>query len=123
MKLLLPVDTMAGDQFAADCARKVVPTNAIPADWMGLDIGPETIQLFTEAVKGAGTVVWNGPMGVFEFPAFATGTESVAAALDMEHAVTSPALRACWISKPRKGSIKHEFEREKSNHCRKLEAQ
>ena len=69
VKLLLPVDTMAGDQFAADCARKVVPTNAIPADWMGLDIGPETIQLFTEAVKGAGTVVWNGPMGVFEFPA------------------------------------------------------
>ena len=66
VKLLLPVDTMAGDQFAADCARKVVPTNAIPADWMGLDIGPETIQLFTEAVKGAGTVVWNGPMGVFE---------------------------------------------------------
>ena len=81
MKLLLPVDTMAGDHFAADCARKVVPTNAIPADWMGLDIGPETIKLFTEAVKGAGTVVWNGPMGVFEFPAFATGTEAIAAAL------------------------------------------
>ena len=88
VKLLLPVDTMAGDQFAADCARKVVPTNAIPADWMGLDIGPETIQLFTEAVKGAGTVVWNGPMGVFEFPAFATGTESVAAALAESGAVT-----------------------------------
>ena len=80
VKLLLPVDTMAGDHFAADCAHKVVPTNAIPADWMGLDIGPETIKLFTEAVKGAGTVVWNGPMGVFEFPAFATGTEAIAAA-------------------------------------------
>ena len=50
VKLLLPVDTMAGDQFAADCARKVVPTNAIPADWMGLDIGPETIRLFADAV-------------------------------------------------------------------------
>ena len=72
---------MAGDQFAADCARKVVPTSDIPADWMGLDIGPETIKLFTKAVKGAGTVVWNGPMGVFEFPAFAAGTEAVAAAL------------------------------------------
>ena len=88
VKLLLPVDTMAGDQFAADCARKVVPTNAIPADWMGLDIGPETIRLFTEAVKGAGTVVWNGPMGVFEFPAFAAGTEAVAAALAESGAVT-----------------------------------
>ena len=88
VKLLLPVDTMAGDQFAADCARKVVPTNAIPADWMGLDIGPETIRLFTDAVKGAGTVVWNGPMGVFEFPAFAAGTESVAAALAESGAVT-----------------------------------
>ena len=88
VKLLLPVDTMAGDQFAADCARKVVPTNAIPADWMGLDIGPETIKLFTDAVKGAGTVVWNGPMGVFEFPAFAAGTESVAAALAESGAVT-----------------------------------
>ena len=88
VKLLLPVDTMAGDHFAADCARKVVPTNAIPADWMGLDIGPETIKLFTEAIKGAGTVVWNGPMGVFEFPAFATGTEAIAAALAESGAVT-----------------------------------
>ena len=88
VKLLLPVDTMAGDQFAADCARKVVPTNAIPADWMGLDIGPETIKLFTKAVKGAGTVVWNGPMGVFEFPAFAAGTEAIAAALAESGAVT-----------------------------------
>ena len=88
VKLLLPVDTMAGDQFAADCARKVVPTNAIPADWMGLDIGPETIKLFTKAVKGAGTVVWNGPMGVFEFPAFAAGTETIAAALAESGAVT-----------------------------------
>ena len=88
VKLLLPVDTMAGDHFAADCARKVVPTNAIPADWMGLDIGPETIKLFTEAVKGAGTVVWNGPMGVFEFPAFAAGTEAIAAALAESGAVT-----------------------------------
>ena len=88
VKLLLPVDTMAGDQFAADCARKVVPTNAIPADWMGLDIGPETIKLFTKAVKGAGTVVWNGPMGVFENPTLAQGTIAVAQALADSDAVT-----------------------------------
>ena len=88
VKLLLPVDTMAGDQFAAECARKVVPTNAIPADWMGLDIGPETIKLFTDAIKGAGTVVWNGPMGVFENPTLAKGTIAVAQALADSDAVT-----------------------------------
>ena len=107
VKLLLPVDTMAGDQFAADCARKVVPTNAIPADWMGLDIGPETIKLFTKAVKGAGTVVWNGPMGVFEFPAFAAGTEAIAAALaehQAQHHQAELASRLC-VSGPHKDDI------------------
>ena len=88
VRLLLPVDTAIGDTFAADCTRKVVPSMEIPADWMGLDIGPETIKLFSDAVKDAGTVVWNGPMGVFEFPAFAVGTEAIAKALAESGAVT-----------------------------------
>lgn len=88
VRLLLPVDTAIGDTFAADCTRKVVDSKAIPADWMGLDIGPETVKLFSDAVKGAGTVVWNGPMGVFEFPAFAVGTEAIAKALAESGAVT-----------------------------------
>ncbi len=86
VKLLLPVDTVAAKEFAADAA-PVVPTDDIPADWMGMDIGPKTIELFCEAVKGAGTVVWNGPMGVFEFPAFANGTRH-AKALAESGAVT-----------------------------------
>ena len=88
VRLLLPVDTAIGDTFAADCTRKVVPSMEIPADWMGLDIGPETIKLFSDAVKDAGTVVWNGPMGVFEFPTFAVGTEAIAKALAESGAVT-----------------------------------
>ena len=81
VQLLLPVDVVAADSFAADAQSRIVPANAIPAGWMGLDIGPETQKLFGEAVKNAGTVIWNGPMGVFEFPAFARGTEAVAAAM------------------------------------------
>ena len=88
VRLLLPVDTAIGDSFAADCNSQIVDSKSIPADWMGLDIGPETVQLFTDAVKGAGTVVWNGPMGVFEFPAFAVGTEAIAKALAESGAVT-----------------------------------
>jgi len=81
VKLLLPVDVVVADKFAADAESKVVAADAIPAGWMGLDIGPETQKLFGEAVKNAGTVIWNGPMGVFEFPKFAKGTEAVAAAM------------------------------------------
>ena len=81
VQLLLPVDVVAADSFAADAQSRIVPADAIPAGWMGLDIGPETQKLFSEAVKNAGTVIWNGPMGVFEFPAFAKGTEAVAAAM------------------------------------------
>lgn len=88
VRLLLPVDTAIGDSFAADCNSQIVDSKSIPANWMGLDIGPETVQLFTDAVKGAGTVVWNGPMGVFEFPAFAVGTEAIAKALAESGAVT-----------------------------------
>ena len=81
VKLLLPVDVVVADSFAADAATQIVAADAIPAGWQGLDIGPETQKLFGEAVKSAGTVIWNGPMGVFEFPAFAKGTEAVAAAM------------------------------------------
>ena len=88
VKLLLPVDTAVGSEFAPDCERKVVKDSEIPADWMGMDIGPETIKLFSDAVKSAATVVWNGPMGVFEFDAFAQGTEAMAKALAESGAVT-----------------------------------
>ena len=88
VKFLLPVDIAIGDRFAADCEKKIVDADSIPDDWMGLDIGTKTIALFTEATKGAGTIVWNGPMGVFEFPAFADGTKSMAKALADSGAVT-----------------------------------
>ena len=88
VKLLLPVDTAVGDEFKADCRKKIVDIRAMPEGWMGMDIGPETVKLFSSAVKGAGTVVWNGPMGVFEFPAFAVGTEAMARALADSGAVT-----------------------------------
>lgn len=81
VKLLLPVDTVVADDFAKDANKKVVPSDAIPADWEGLDIGPETEKLFGEEIKKAKTVVWNGPMGVFEWEAFAEGTKKVAKAL------------------------------------------
>ncbi|MBR5479272.1 MAG: phosphoglycerate kinase [Clostridia bacterium] len=81
VNLLLPTDTVIADKFAADAASDVVPTNAIPDGWMGLDIGPESVRAYADAVKNAGTVIWNGPMGVFEFERFATGTKAVAAAI------------------------------------------
>ena len=88
MKLLLPVDTVIADAFSNDANRKVVEANAIPDGWMGLDIGPKTAELYAEAVKEAKTVVWNGPMGAFEMPNFADGTEKVAKALADTDAVT-----------------------------------
>lgn len=88
VKLLLPVDTVAADAFAPDAAHKVVSAGEIPDGWQGLDIGPETVRLYCDAVKDAGTVIWNGPMGVFEFPAFAKGTEAVAEALSKTSAIT-----------------------------------
>ena len=81
IELLLPVDTVVAPEFAADAPATVVPSNAIPADQMGLDIGPETRKLFADAIATSKTVVWNGPMGVFEFPAFAEGTKAVAKAI------------------------------------------
>ncbi len=78
--LLLPVDTVVADKFDKDAAHKTVDSDKIPADWMGMDIGEKTVALFSGAIKTAQTVIWNGPMGVFEFPAFANGTAAVARA-------------------------------------------
>ena len=78
VKLLLPVDNRIGDNFSNDCNIQVVKRGEIPDGWEGLDIGPETEKLFADAVKDAKTVVWNGPMGCFEMPNFAHGTEAVA---------------------------------------------
>ena len=80
-KLLLPVDVVVADKFDAEANTQVVAADAIPAGWQGLDIGPETQKLYADVVKNAGTVIWNGPMGVFEFAKFAKGTEAVAAAM------------------------------------------
>ena len=88
VKLLLPSDTMAADDFSNDARRQVVSTMAIPDGWEGMDIGPDTIRTFCDAVKGAGTVVWNGPMGVFEFDNFAAGTRAMAQALADSGAIT-----------------------------------
>ena len=88
VKLLLPTDTLAATEFAPDAESRVAPTGAIPADMEGMDIGPDTTAAFCEAVKGAGTVVWNGPMGVFEFERFAQGTRAMAQALADSGAVT-----------------------------------
>ena len=87
VKLLLPVDNLCAAEFSAD-AEPVLCEGDIPEDLMGMDIGPKTIELFTAAVKGAGTVVWNGPMGVFEFDKFAEGTRAMAKALAESGAVT-----------------------------------
>ncbi|SFQ01241.1 phosphoglycerate kinase [Caldicoprobacter faecalis] len=78
VKLLLPVDNVVAQEFKADAPYKVVDSDKIPAGWMGLDIGPKTREMFGEEIKKAKTVVWNGPMGVFEMPAFAEGTKAVA---------------------------------------------
>ncbi len=88
VKLLLPVDTIIADAFDNDANKKTVATGEIPDGWQGLDIGPETAKLFADAVKDAKTVVWNGPMGCFEMPEFAAGTETVAKALADTDAVT-----------------------------------
>lgn len=80
-ELLLPVDVTIADRFAADAANKVVAADAIEGDWMALDIGPVTSKAYAEALKDAKTVVWNGPMGVFEMDVFAKGTEAVAKAV------------------------------------------
>lgn len=80
-KLILPVDTHCGDAFNSDCNKQVVAAGQIPDGWEGLDIGPETAKRYAEIVSKAQTVVWNGPMGVFEMPPFDEGTKAVAKAI------------------------------------------
>ncbi|AEV67825.1 phosphoglycerate kinase [Acetivibrio clariflavus] len=81
VKLLLPVDNVVGLEFKNDTEFKVVASDSIPDGWMGLDIGPKTIEAYAAEIKNAKTVVWNGPMGVFEFPNFEKGTKEVARAV------------------------------------------
>ncbi|NCB31989.1 MAG: phosphoglycerate kinase, partial [Clostridia bacterium] len=80
VKFLLPVDVEIAKAFEAEAEHKTVQANKIPEGWMGMDIGPESAKLFAQEVINAKTVIWNGPMGVFEFPAFAKGTAAVAEA-------------------------------------------
>lgn len=87
-RLRLPVDVVIGDKFEAAAAHRVMPTGPIPEGWRILDIGPETIAGYTKVIKAARTVVWNGPMGVFEFPEFAKGTFGVVQAVAESDAVS-----------------------------------
>ena len=88
VKQLLPVDTVIADRFAPDADTAVVEAGKIPDGWQGLDIGPRTVEQYCAAVADAGTVIWNGPMGVFEFDKFAAGTKAVAEALSKTDAIT-----------------------------------
>ena len=88
VKLLLPEDTQCAKEFSADAEPVLHGSMSIPDDMMGMDIGPKTIAAYTAAVQDAGTVIWNGPMGVFEFPNFAEGTRAIAKALAATDAIT-----------------------------------
>ena len=87
-KIVLPVDVVVGDKFEANADSKVVAADNIPSNWIGLDIGPKTIKVYEEILKNAKTVVWSGPMGVFEFDKFANGTKQIAKFLSNTKAVT-----------------------------------
>ncbi len=88
VRLLLPIDTVAGKEFKEDTESIVVETNNIPDGYEGLDIGPKTTNLYTDIIKEAGTVIWNGPVGVFEFEKFAIGTNAIAKAMAESNAIT-----------------------------------
>ena len=88
VKFLIPVDNVVADKYAEDAAHQVADSDKIPDGWMGLDIGPKTEALFSDAIKGAGTVVWNGPMGVSEWKNFASGTIAVAKAVAESGAIS-----------------------------------
>ncbi len=88
VKFLLPVDNKVGKEYSPDTEAQVVDADKIPDGWMGLDIGPKTEKLFADAIKGAGTVVWNGPMGVSEWERFSSGTTAVARAIAESGAVS-----------------------------------
>lgn len=87
-RLRLPVDMVVADKFDAEAASKVMPMGPVPEGWRIMDIGPETVKAYGKTIAGAGTVVWNGPMGVFEFPKFAKGTFEVAKAVAESKAVS-----------------------------------
>jgi len=86
VELLIPIDTVCGEKFSEDT--RIVTEKQIPDGWMGLDIGPLTVKLFTDAIKDAGTVLWNGPMGVFEWSKFAAGTTAIAKAVAESGAIS-----------------------------------
>lgn len=88
VKFLLPVDNHVGDKYDPDCHEMIVDSDNLPAGYMGLDIGPKTEKIFADAIKGAGTVVWNGPMGVSEWDKFADGTKAVATAVAESGAIS-----------------------------------
>lgn len=88
VKLMLPVDTKVGKEFKVDTESKTVKYTEIPADWEGFDIGEETIKMFSDEIRKAKTVVWNGPLGLFEFPQFAIGTNAIAKVLSEIDATT-----------------------------------
>ena len=88
VQLLLPVDNAIANEFKEDAEKKIIDSDNIPDGWMGMDIGTKTIAMFSDAVKNAKTVVWNGPMGVFEFDRFADGTRAMAKAVADADAVT-----------------------------------
>ncbi len=88
VKLLLPVDTKVGKEFKSDTESKTVKSTEIPSDWQGLDIGEKTIELYSEEIKKAKTVIWNGPLGVFEFDQFSVGTIAIAKILAQIDATT-----------------------------------
>jgi phosphoglycerate kinase len=81
VNIVLPLDNVIADDFSNDANTQIVKRGEIPADWEGLDIGPETIELFAGIVRSSKTILWNGPMGVFEFPKFAVGTNAIAEAV------------------------------------------
>ena len=88
VNFLIPVDNKVGKEYAPDTEAMIVNSDEIPDGWMGLDIGPESMELFVEAIKGAGTVIWNGPMGVSEWDNFAAGTIAVANAVAESGAIS-----------------------------------
>jgi len=87
-KLVLPVDNHCGDEFKSDCNKRIIKSGEIPDGWQGFDIGPETAKMYAKIVKEAKTVVWNGPMGVFEMPPFDEGTKTVAQAIAESNSVS-----------------------------------
>jgi len=108
VEILLPVDVIVAPEFSGDAPARVVSVGEIPPDWMGLDIGPDTARAYAAALSDARTIVWNGPMGVFEMPAFAEGTRVVAEAMAAATAFTvvgggdsAAAIRALGIDETR----------------------